>query len=403
MGALSQLVAVGLQDVYLTGDADHSYWRQQWARNKSFAVESIEQSIDGIPAYGGRVTASISRNGDLVTNLVLEITLKKSGDTFYPAEHLLKSLRLSIGGQVIDTMTNTWLRLYDELYRPVDTREAYAQMTDFDPTEPIGTIKRFYVPIPWWFSRGDDQTSSALPLIALRYHEVELQIEFEDSKNIPGIDASFQPKVSLWADYVFLDSEERSWFANNPHEYLIEQTFVYKQSIAVGTAPANHNVPLPFNHPVKYLAWVFKPSDVSHGIFSGSGQGLESMEVCGPLRQAGLQLNGVERFAQRMGSYFRLPHPMATFGQAPSVGVYAYSFALRPKSLVPSGTLNCSRVDSARLQLTTKAATVATVDDPSTETDTLTGSTALNVLEVYSRSYNVLKIASGMAGIAFAN
>lgn len=400
-GGLLQLVAVGAQDVFLTGNAGSTFWRQKYVRHSNFAVESIAQDFSGKVAFGNRASCTLSRNGDLVTHLVMEITLKKAGKTFYPAEHLLKEIELQIGGQRIDLLTNSWLRLYDELYRKVDAREAYAQMTDFDSQEAVGTVKRFFVPIPLWFSRGDPST--ALPLISLQYHEVQLNFEFESAENIPGIDASFQPEITLWADYVYLDTEERRWFAQTAHEYLIEQTQVFREPVAVTSVQAQHNITLPFNHPVKYLAWVLKRSTADHGIFSGSLGGLESTEVCGPIATAGLQLNGIDRFAPRTGAYFRLQHPMLTFGQAPSVGVYVYSFAIHPAEPWPSGSLNCSRVDSIRLLLVTKAAVLSSTDAASNEKQTLQGGTQLKLAEIYARNHNVLRIMSGMGGLAYSN
>jgi len=371
-------------------------------RHTNFAIESIDQVFQGQAGYGQRVTCTLGRNGDLVTNLVLEVTLRKgSNGAFYPAEHLLKEVVLEIGGQKVDTVTNTWLRLYDELYRKVDAREAYSQMTDFADDDPVGTVKRFYVVIPFWFSNGD--LPNALPLISLQYHEVTLHFKFEDAANIPGIDPTFEPEIILWADYVFLDNDERRWFAQAPHEYLIEQTQTCKQPVGVDTAPKTSYVPLTFNHPVKYLAWVLKPGDTTHGIFTSNQVGLESREAAGPVDACGLQLNGTDRFKPRKGSYFRLQHPVLVFGQAPSVGVYVYSFAIAPARPVPSGSMNFSRIDQARLILTTKAAVLASLNDPAKENETLATATNLQQLEIYARNHNILRIASGMAGMVYSN
>jgi hypothetical protein len=126
--------------------------------------------------------------------------------------------------------------------------------------------------------------------------------------------------------------------------------------------------------------------------------------VYGPVAQAGIQINGVDRFRQRAGSWFRSAHAFATFGQAPSVGVYVYSFALKPRAwCVPTGALNASRVDNLRLQILTKAATLASDALPHGETDTVASANALRVVEVHARSFNVLRILSGMAGLAFSN
>lgn len=399
-GGLMQLVAVGVQDAYIKCSSN-SFFRHRYNKHTNFAVESIRQVFQGKPGHGQRVSCTLSRNGDLVTGLVMEVTMKRgAGTAFYPAEHLIKEVELEIGGQRIDLMTNTWLRLHDELYRKMDAREAYQYLGDF-ADEPVGSVKRFYVQIPFWFCNGD--SGKALPLIALQYHEVKLHVEFESADNIPGIDRTFEPEISLWADYVFLDQDERRWFARNSHEYLIEQVQFVREPITVDASSRTYNYLLPFNHPVKFMAWVAKPGLESHGVYSGSLQGLEAREVCGPIAQVGLQLNGQDRFEPRKGSFFRLLHPVTTFGQAPSVGVYLYSFAMHPSQPWPSGSLNCSRIDSLRLQVTTKAATLASADVPAAEDDTLVDSNRLNTLEIYARNYNVLRVMQGMAGLRFSN
>lgn len=413
-GGLMQIVATGAQDVFLTGSPDKTFFRQRHARHSNFAQESMEQSFSGTVAYGGKASCTIVRNGDLLSNLVLEITMKRtSEDTFYPAEHLLREVSLEIGGQRIELMTNTWLRLYDELYRKVDSRSAYEEMANFTK-EPVGSVKRFYVSLPFWFCRD---MANALPLIALQYHEVRLHFEFEAASNIPGIDATVQPEVRLWADYVYLDNEERRWFAQAEHQYLIEQTQLIREPVNIGPKIAQFNVDLSFNHPVKYLAWVFKKGTESHGVFTARNdqsmasdnttplvaQGLESMEVCAPLESCGMQLNGIDRFNPRKGSYFRLVQPSSAFGHAPSAGVYVYSFALHPADLSPSGTLNCSRIDAFTLQLRTKAATLSSTANASTDSQALQGIQDLKIVEIYARNYNVLRIMSGMGGISFSN
>lgn len=160
-----QLVAIGAQDTYLTGsiDAAKTFWRQRYTRHTNFAIESIPQTFSGGAGFGERAACVLARNGDLITGVTVEVVLRKSGDTFYPAEHLLKEVTMEIGGQAIDRVTNTWLRAYDELHRDVDKREGYRYMTEF-VDEGVGATKRFYVPLPFWFCGNKGQ---ALPLIAL--------------------------------------------------------------------------------------------------------------------------------------------------------------------------------------------------------------------------------------------
>lgn len=402
MGALSQLVAYGVENSFLNGDLGTSatFWRQRYSRCTHFALESIDQTFTGVVGFGNKVSCVLGRYGDLVTDLVVEIKLRRGdGTPFYPAEHLLEEVELSIGGQRVDVLTRTWLRVYDELYRTMDRREAYASTTNFDDNDAVGTVKTMYVPLPFWFCRP----SAALPMIALAHHAVQLDFTF--GAGLPGVDAAYTPDVRVWADYVFLDHDERRYFAKTPLQYLIEQTQIVQRPVSLSSTSTAYNVDLPFVHALKYLAWVVRSGDPStHGVFSAAGQGLESREVCGPLAEVGMQLNGADRFKTREGSYFRQIQPLQTFGQAPSVGVYVYSFGLHPARPVPSGTYNIGRLDATRLRVTTKAAVLADVTSPSDPWSTLTSAAdTLDTLEVFGRGFNVLRIAAGMGGLVFAN
>lgn len=404
-GSLLQLVAIGKQDVTLTDNANpkRTFWKQAFVRRTNFALESMRQTVQGQPQSATeptKLTCEIARKGDLVTNVVVEIVLKKSGDdSFYAAEHLLKHVELHIGGQRMDHFTNTWLRIYDELHRSEDAREAYRVMTDFADDDPTGTVKRFYLPLPFWFCRD---LGAALPMISLTYNSVELKMTLEALGNIPGIDPAFEPEVSVWCDYVMLDVDERRRFATSAHSYLIEQTQFASQSIGVTSSLQTTRIPLDFNHPVKMMAWVLRPSETSHGKFTASGLGLESREVFGAVHEAALKLNGTDRFDPRRGSYFRTYHPHTAFGQIPSVGVYVYSFALLPRLCTPSGTLNFSRFDDVQLHLTTKAATLQSALVGYQEHQTVAASASLRWVEVYARNFNTLTIANGVAGLAFS-
>jgi hypothetical protein len=350
------------------------------------------------------MTCQLSRSGDLVNRVVVEVLLKRGEETtFYVAEQFLKHVELYIGGNRIDYLTNTWLRVYDELCRPIDQREAYRQMADFADVslEPVGTVKRFYITLPFWFSGNP---SAALPLIALHSNDVELRFEFASS--VKGVDPSYTPQVSVWCDYVFLEKEERVWFAQHPQEYLIEQLQMTSQTVSLSNAIKRESIQLPFNHPVKYLAWVAKPDSESHGLYTAdhaSGEGLQYAEANGPMYMASLTLNGRDRFEPRVGSYFRLHHPLTVFGQAPSVGVYVYSFAMHPTSWVPSGTLNFSRIEDARLHLHFKKAVLEPGAPASSEDVTTVGALGLKVVDVFARNFNIIKFDQGMAAILYAN
>ena len=433
-GGLSQLVAYGAQDVYLTGNPQITFFKTVYRRYTNFAIESIQQTINGSVGYGNKVSTQISRNGDLITDIVVEFVLTKAAATaatFYCAEDLLQDVELEIGGQRIDKHYNDWFRTYDSLFRMNDDRVNYRRMTDFVNNEPAGAVKRFYVPLIFFFNQTP---GLALPLIALQHHEVKLY--FTLSSTLTGLNirtagvvntSAAAPQMSVWVDYIFLDTQERTRFAQLPHEYLIEQLQFSGTETATPstTAQASQNIRLNLNHPTKYLAWNFNnPSATAYGQYTALANTTATYSAVGDiantqsfneqlavLDSAKLQLNGQDRFATRKGSYFNKVQPYQTIGSVVPAGVYLYSFALKPAGRQPSGTCNFSRIDNATLSLTYKTCsvnatdTIANVSTALYQSETITANTAtvLTALNIYAKNYNVLRIMSGMGGLAYAS
>ncbi len=408
-----QLVAYGTQDIVLSTNPEITFFKVIYRRHTNFAIESVSQTFNGTVGFGKKVSAEISRNGDLISDCWLEIVLKKNAGpntTFYPAEALIREIKLEIGGQQIDKHYADSLRLHDSLFRMDDEKRAYRRLTDFVDNEPTGAIKRFYLPLVFFFNT---QPGLSLPLIALQYHVVKIEIDFSAAPD--GIDATVEPQVTLWVDYVFLDVEERRRFAQSAHEYLIEQTqFTGSESVTVSESNTTSiRTRLNFNHPCKYLAWVFKGS--KHGQYTAFptndvGNLGTFAEALGPLHDAKLTLNGHDRFDTRRGSYFNMVQPMQTMKARIPAGIYLYSFALKPHEHQPSGTCNFSRIDNATLQMTLKRASVSNstvtaalpVPAITDETTTVSNAKDLTSLNIYAKNYNILRIMSGMGGLAYA-
>lgn len=383
--------------MYLTGSPQITYFKVVFKRHTNFAIESIAQTFSGSVRYGSKVTAVISRNGDLLGELWLESVMEKNGATFYPAEALINRVTVELGGQELDKLTSTWYRVYDNLYRNNQTdRAAYQAMTDFVDSEADTTTKRFFTPILFWFCRSP---GNYIPLIALQYHELRVTIDF--ASTIAGINTSDPASLqaTLWADYVFLDQAERKKFASSPHEYLIEQVaFTGDENVEVSTASSkSQQIRLSFNHPTKLLAWVVADPS-THGKFTGGSAGATA-EAFAPLQSAKLMLNGHDRAETRVGAYFNKVVPYQAAKANPDAGIYYMSFALSPTQHAPSGSLNLSRIDSAVLALTFKQATtgatlVSNITTP--ETHTIADTANLSALRVFAVNYNVLRVMSGI-------
>jgi len=410
-GGLLQLVAYGSQDVYLSGNPSISFFKSIYRRYTSFALEAIQCTFSGSVGFGKRTTVTVPRNGDLLHTIYVEVTMKKhaSNESHFPAEQLLKEVELEIGGQRIDKLYSDWLRVHSELYHSSDEKAAYRRMVDFeDPSAggDAGVVKRFYVPLTFFFCKSP---SLALPLVALQYHEVRLNITFESATNMAanGIDTSVEPTADLYATFIYLDSSERKRFSQSSHEYLVTVTqFTGAETISPGASTRTTNIRLNMNHPVKQLAWVLKGSN--HGSFTVGPRGTDN-DRWAALSSAKLQLNGHDRFDERKGSYFNTAQPYEHMKTKQVAGVYSYSFALRPSEVVqPSGSCNFSRIDNATLSLTTKSGSVST--DGDALANVLSEDTAVANIEgnltnclIFAESYNVLRVLSGMGGLAYSS
>ena len=413
-GGLMQLVAYGAQDVYLTGNPEVTFFQAKYKRHTNFAMENIEQTVNGTAANAGRVSVTVARNGDLVGDMYLELesditatSTTDAGDCNWVAERAINNVELSIGGQRIDKHYQKWWRMYSELYLDESKKATWGKMT----TAADG--KTVYLPLIFFFNRNP---GLYLPLIALQYHEVRIDFDLASdmetylNKNV----------FKVWANYIYLDTEERRRFAQKGHEYLIEQV----QHTGVDTVDSTKQVRLSYNHPVKELVWCFSNTEAvsslwnfttastddsviiesdqtiatSNAFIAPASQGSPllklgtdggtakfSEEDVGPLNTFKLVLNGQDRFKEQKGKYFNQVQAYNHHTGSPYPGIYSYSFALKPEEHQPTGTCNFSRIDNAQVAVKMNTANDATS------------------MHMFATNYNVLRIQSGMGGLAFSN
>ena len=413
-GGLMQLVAYGAQDVYLTGNPKVTFFQAVYKRHTNFAMENIEQTVNGTATAGGRVSVTVARNGDLIADMYVELQCSGApGITkdAWVAESAISTVELSIGGQRIDKHYQRWWRLYAELYMDESAKLNYGKMTSatFDN-------EKVYLPLIFFFNRNP---GLALPLIALQYHEVRIDIDLASTY------ANFD-SLKVWGNYIYLDTEERRRFAQKGHEYLIEQV-QHTGSDSLATAGSTKQIRLSYNHPVKELVWcttessnvigdangVWNFTDTSVTVSSAMASVADSNvaiapnaagapalyglaqfdeETSGPLDSFKLVLNGQDRFKEQGGKYFNSVQPFVHHSSSPMPGIYAYSFALKPEEHQPTGTCNFSRIDNAQVSISVKGAS-----SPRAEASTK------NTLNMFATNYNVLRIQSGMGGLAFSN
>ena len=273
-GGLMQLCAYGAQDVYLSGNPQITFFKVVYRRHTNFCMELIEQTFNGAPDFGRRVTVTITRNGDLITDMYLKVKLDcvkvGPGSKFAWVRKLghalINSVELDIGGGKIDKQYSVWLEIWYQLANLVGQERGYSHMIgDVDClTAYNGKDKPHYtlwIPLQFWFNRN---VGLALPLIALQYHEVRLEFEFSRLEDLIVCNREFKSSgfnnicmkdAQLLINYICLDSEERRRFAQLGHEYLIEQVqFTGAESFACN----NGRFKLDFNHPTKALFWALR-------------------------------------------------------------------------------------------------------------------------------------------------
>ena len=435
-GGLMQLVAYGAQDIYLTGNPQITFFKVVYRRHTNFSMEAIRQTWAGTKGPGARMVATISRNGDLVHKTYIALSGGKyKGSVCNPGAASIASVECEIGGQLIDKHYGHWMETWTELTEQgldslhtgqgadlggLDSKWWNASGTEWVPksknigrcTKDLTTTENkiiwgnnfqtmsgmggvfngsdiggyadnaddsvaqhvpYWVPLYFWFSKNP---GLALPLIALQYHEVKIVLTLSaDTFVSDGV-----PSPELWWDYIYLDTDERRRFAQVSHEYLIEQL----QFQSFGDQDTTKT--LNFNHPVKELIWT--------GEWTSKKGRWEHTSLNIPTAKWGIKLNGHDRFEAREQHYFAhtqvYQHHSGTgnldyTGDTTKENICVYSFALKPEEHQPSGTCNFSRIDNAQLVYTNSKTTV------------------LGPINVYAVNYNVLRIMSGMGGLAYSN
>jgi len=428
-----QLVAYGAQDIYLTGNPQITFFKVVYRRHTNFSIEAIQQVIEGGTSdlhNGGQKSVFISRNGDLIHKMWLECDLTYDTNIINPSttyvnwtnntgHALIEECDIEIGGQKMDKHVSQWLDIYNELTDHEESEwlglNKHAAKNSYLNSKNNTTLStrstRLYIPFKFWFCRN---VGLALPLIALQYHEVKLNIKFRSIYGLLNSDAttinegSSGVSATLFIDYIYLDTDERRRFAQVSHEYLIEQ-------LQYSNNKAKTNIKLNLNHPIKEIIWVVCKKNYLTQSSVGSGKNINASlsssithnndyfnynglsdnplieRVCNQDSHEGftkgtIHLNGHTRFKKRDASYFRICQPQQAGHKIPTKHIYMYSFALSPEEHQPSGTCNFSRLDNAHLVF-----------------DQITGAVDEFRLNVFAINYNVLRIMSGMGGLAYAN
>jgi hypothetical protein len=348
-GGIAQLVAVGAQDAHLVGQPEISFFRSTYKRHTNFSQTVERQVIQGNVSNNGMSTVRFERKGDLL-NYVYLMPIDGDGSSANTFTNdwtdVITKVELLVGGQVIDEQDSTYSTLIAPTLSAANASKSVgANIYD-------GTSSAKFYPLRFFFC---ENWQSALPLVSLQYHDVELRITW-------GSEASAS-KWEVYANYAYLDTQEREFFASNPQNMIITQV---QKAIASQSKIQELN----FNHPVKYLA-------------AGDATNVTMVSTAG--NKLKLQINGTDvsdyKFADPNFTSVPLYYHTTNGNATPGTKLFFYPFCLDASKLQPTGSLNFSRLDSARI-----------IND-----------TANSDKDIYAVNYNVLRIENGMGGLLYSN
>lgn len=312
---------------------------------------------------------------------------------------IINFVEIYIGGKRIDKHYNHWLNIWYELSKNIYQDKNYNKMignidilTTFDNN--LKPEYKLYIPLQFWFCRYN---GLALPLVALRYHDVKINVKFNKLEKCSYLEEGYSyfekiniKDASLFVDYIYLDSSERKRFASASHEYLIDQVQVeeFKEIISPNTT-----CKLNFVHPTKEVIWTIQSdkyllnNNFYNKLLNPSNYTYNDNCEGNPLIDAIIELNSHIRVQRLDGNYFNYVQPYQSHSNTPLDGINVYSFAIEPELQQPSGSINFSRIDSIIFHLTLN--------------EQMFNDNYNKTIRFYALNYNVLRIMSGMGGLAF--
>ena len=372
-GALIQLVSKGVQDIYLTSDEGHSFFRTKFTRHTNFS--QAPKFIKTITDSDTSITIPVL--GDVINGLWFEAD-SNSGDNIASNLFYNSTIDLFIGGQKVDSQHFDY---YSEIW-PNYLADTYNKSQELNNKASLSN--KYFVPLHFFFC----DHKAFLPLVALQSHQVEIRITF-DQATLAVIPAS-EKKATMYGNYLYLDTEERESLTKRTLDFVITQTqrveFPLNSVTDNKTDSGGYNALdiSSFNHPVKSLFFGFGTSQTNFTVDRFT------------FKNADIQINGTPLLENMSPTYFHTAqnYYKSTYGKtyfnmpshSPTLTRYfAYHFCLNASDYNPSGSCNFSRLDNAKL--------------------VIRGAEAVgrSYMYVYAVNYNVLRIKDGLAGILFGN
>jgi len=331
---------------------------------------------------------------------------------------IVKEIEVRIGGEKIDRHWGDWLNIWYELSANRDMQPIYyklignvKELTTFDRVpKPAYKLR---IPLQFWFCR---HSGMSIPLVALEYHDVTLQVKFRNIQEVCYIEEGkkiyisnvksniFLEEVpeelhlniqsSLLVDYIYLDSNERRRFAQSAHEYLIDQTQLLEMSeVTQPIVQCNLDY---FVNPGRELIWVSQKNSYVNNLNNSTQlrwdkYSLTDQNIGNPIAFTTIDFHSYNRVQRLDGNYFNYVQPAECHNATPSDGINMYSFSIFPEENQPSGNANFSRI--SRVLITLEFDNILFPVD---------GTPAVMNVRFYLRSLNILRIISGLGGIAYS-
>ena len=367
-GGITQILAVGAQDVYLTTNPEVSFFRSNYKRYTHFAQSVERQTIQSNPNPGTMSSITIERKGDLLSYVYFTAQNSASNSlvTNINWSNTVNYTELYIGGQLIDRQDAT----FNSIVEPVALTDTYSKRFG-GINAGTNTYNNTFYPLKYFFCKD---YQSCLPLVGLQFHNIEIRIYWSTAMN-PAL------KYDAWANFIYLDGPERDYFTNSNATIDLLVWQVQRQ-----TVPNDYIAELAFNQPVKFICGNVLP-------YTSGLQTLKS-QINGT--DVGI-FRGLPHF-QEVSQYYHTPmglhNPGSGAGYNAPAPLFIIPYCLDTAKLQPTGTINFSRVDNFRLS-----------SDPSTGVQLAGTSTAIFApgSYVYAVNYNVLRIKQGMGALLYAN
>jgi hypothetical protein len=287
-----ELASVGIQDTFLTSSPQFTYFQKQYKKHTKFAMETIDNAMDGNPSFGQILNCFIPRKGDLIHTVYLHVELSTLSSASQPGGNfgytdsignaLIEYADLIIGGKTIQRITGEYMEIYNDLFVSNSQQSALTYMMGHTgtynglgaATTANGYPKIFLIPLPFYFYKTE---SLAVPMTSIDKQEIQVQVKLRSLTNlvvnvaspstpVPSDIVGSITKVSMPVEYIFLSSGEMSYLKSKPFDYVVTQLQLSRFTMAANVTSAQ--MLLQFTNPVKELYVVIQDSTVGNDLFN---------------------------------------------------------------------------------------------------------------------------------------